>query len=54
MFGDLIMTTKNENQMPQTEQAVETGAKKAYQSPELTVHGRVNEITQFLTISNPH
>ena len=49
-----MMMTKNENQMPQAEQSAKTGAKKAYQSPELTVHGRVNEITQFLTISNPH
>ena len=48
------MTMKNENQMPQAEQSAETGSKKPYQTPELTVHGRVNEITQFLTISNPH
>ena len=46
------MTMNNEDQMPQAEQSVET--KKPYQSPELTVHGRVNEITQFLSISNPH
>ena len=48
------MTMNDENQMPQAERSAETGAKKPYQSPELTEHGRVNEITQFLAISNPH
>lgn len=42
------MTTNDENQISQAETSAEPGDKKPYQSPELAVHGRVDEITQFL------
>ena len=48
------MTNKNENQILQPESDVQTGAKKLYETPELTVHGRVNEITQFMLAISPH
>ena len=47
------MTNKNENQILQIESPAESGVKKPYQSPELTVHGRVDEITQFLLSISP-
>ena len=34
-------------------EAAQKRAKKPYQTPQLTVHGRVDEITQFLTICPP-
>lgn len=47
------MTNQDERQSLKTE-AAEGGAKKPYETPELTVHGRVDQLTQFLAISNPH
>ncbi|HLK50255.1 MAG TPA: hypothetical protein VKT49_19065 [Bryobacteraceae bacterium] len=47
------MTNQDESQPLQKESA-EPGCKKPYQSPELTVHGRVDQLTRFLAISNPH
>jgi hypothetical protein len=47
------MTNQNENRIRQAEQTADRGAKKKYQTPELTVHGRVDEITRFLPFANP-
>jgi hypothetical protein len=48
------MTNQDENRNRQTESSAEPDAKKPYQSPELTVHGKVDEITQFLLAVSPH
>ncbi len=47
------MTNQVENRVPQAEYSAGSGAKKSYQTPELAVHGRVNEITQFLPFASP-
>lgn len=39
------MTNQNENRVLQADQPVEPAVKKPYQTPELTVHGKVDEIT---------
>ena len=48
------MTNQNESQILQPESDVQTDAKKPYQTPELTIHGRVNEITKFMLAISPH
>ena len=48
------MTNQNENQISQTQPAADQGAKKAYQTPQLTVHGTVNQITQYLLALSHH
>ena len=49
------MTNQDESQTLRIESSADAGAKKPYQTPELTVHGRVDELTQFLAMgSNPH
>lgn len=47
------MMNQNESMMQNAEQPLAV-VKKAYQTPELTVHGRVDQITQFLlSLSGP-
>ena len=48
------MTDRNENPNPPKEGSAETAGKNAYRTPELTVHGRVDEITQHLLALSPH
>jgi len=43
------MTNSNEYRMSNVNPSGEARVKKPYQTPELTVHGRVDEITQFVT-----
>jgi hypothetical protein len=43
------MTNSNEYQTFNVEPSGNTGVRKPYQTPELTVHGRVDEITQSIT-----
>jgi hypothetical protein len=42
------MKNTNETRMVKVEPSAEPDIKKPYQTPELTVHGRVDQITQFL------
>jgi len=48
------MTNEKENQVAQAENAAQTSTKKTYQKPELTVHGRVDEITKVLLALSHH
>ena len=47
------MTNQNEITV-NVEQSAALDVKKAYQTPELTVHGRVDQITQFLLAMSRH
>jgi len=48
------MTNQNENHVAQVEKSAEAAPKKTYQKPELTVHGRVDEITKVLLALSHH
>jgi len=48
------MTNQNENNVAQVEKSAEAAPKKNYQKPELTVHGRVDEITKVLLALSHH
>ena len=47
------MKKQNENQAA-LEKSAEAAPKKPYQKPELTVHGRVDEITKVLLALSHH
>jgi hypothetical protein len=48
------MKKQNENQVTPAEKSAEGAPKKPYQKPELTVHGRVDEITKVLLALSHH
>lgn len=52
-LGGFSVTNKNDNCMEPV-QAPKPELKKPYQTPELTVHGRVNQITKFLLAMSHH
>ena len=48
------MTDKNNNRAMPGQQPEPANAKKPYQTPALTAHGRVDEITKVLLAISPH
>ena len=48
------MTNQNENQVVPAEKSAEPTPKKTYKKPQLTVHGRVDEITKVLLALSHH
>jgi len=48
------MTNKNNDRVQPAQNPQPAGAKKAYHTPALTVHGRVDEITKVLLAISPH
>ena len=48
------MTNQNEYRPAPAPQALQSGSKKPYHTPQLLVHGRVDEITKFLLTISGH
>jgi hypothetical protein len=48
------MTNQNENRPAPAPQELQSGSKKPYRTPELLVHGRVDQITKFLLTISGH
>ena len=48
------MNSDEQKGMEPTQQQAEGAAKKPYETPELTVHGKVNEITKVLLAISHH
>jgi len=48
------MTNKKDNRFSAEEKSSQPAAKKPYQAPVLTVHGRVDQITKFLLAISHH
>ena len=48
------MTNQNERRTVPAPQEPQSGPKKPYRTPELLVHGRVDQITKFLLTISGH
>ncbi|MBZ5578809.1 MAG: hypothetical protein LAP40_19785 [Acidobacteriia bacterium] len=48
------MTNNDDNRVAPADQSAPPAPKKSYQTPEVAVHGRVDEITQMLLAITHH